>query len=71
VNGDEIFFPEREFSQRNNNMLVKLDDKCPSHSTVKNWVAKFGRGQLNIEDKECSGRPIEVTVQKMWMQFIS
>jgi transposase len=64
VNGDEIFFPEREFSQR-------LDDKCPSHSTVKNWVAKFGRGHLNIEDKECSGRPIQVTVQKMWMQFIS
>jgi transposase len=45
-------------------MSVKLSDKCPSYSTVKNWVAWFRTGYLSTEDKECSGRPTKVTIPK-------
>jgi transposase len=45
-----------------NDMLVILGDKCPSYSSVKNWVARFRTGHLSTEGEECSGRPTEVTV---------
>jgi transposase len=43
-------------------MSVTLDDKCPSYSTVKNWVASFRRGHLSTEDEDHSGRPTQVTI---------
>jgi hypothetical protein len=33
-------------------MLVTLVDKHPSHSTLKNWVARFRTGHLSTEDEE-------------------
>jgi hypothetical protein len=43
-------------------MLVKLGDKHPSCSTVKNWVAGFTTGHFSTKDEECSERPIQVTI---------
>jgi transposase len=43
-------------------MSVTLGDKCPSYSTVKNWVARVRIGHLSTEDQERSGRPTQVTV---------
>jgi transposase len=42
-------------------MSVTLDDKHPSYSTVKNWIARFRTGHLSAED-EHSGRPTQATV---------
>jgi hypothetical protein len=42
-------------------MLVTLNDKHPSYSMVKNWVAGFRTRHLITED-ERSGRPTEVTI---------
>jgi hypothetical protein len=41
-------------------MSVTLGDKRPSHSTAKNWVARFRTEHLSTQ--ECSGRTYEVTV---------
>jgi transposase len=38
-------------------MLVTLGDKCPSYSTVKNWVARFRTGHSSTKDEKRSGRP--------------
>jgi transposase len=43
-------------------MWVTLCDKCPSYSTVKNWIARFRTGHLSTGDKECSGRPTLATI---------
>jgi transposase len=43
-------------------MSVTLDDKRPSYSTVKNWVARFRTGYLSTENKERSGRQTQVTI---------
>jgi hypothetical protein len=43
-------------------MSVTLGDKRPSYSTVKNWVARFRRGNLKTKDEELSGRPTQVTI---------
>jgi hypothetical protein len=43
-------------------MSVTFGDEHPSHSTVKNWVARFQTGYLSTEDKEHSGRPAQVTI---------
>jgi hypothetical protein len=56
-------FPKRELSQKMyDNISVKLSGKCPSYSTVKNWIARVRTGHLNTEDEECSGRPTQVTI---------
>jgi transposase len=43
-------------------MSVTLDDKRPSYSTFKNWVARFRTGHLKTVDEERSGRPTQVTI---------
>jgi transposase len=43
-------------------MSVTLGDKCPSCSTVKNWVGRVRTGHLSTKDKERSGTPTQVTV---------
>jgi transposase len=43
-------------------MSVTLGDKCPSYSTVKNWVARCGTGHFSTKDEERSGRPTQVTI---------
>jgi hypothetical protein len=43
-------------------MSVTLDDKRPSYSTVKSWVARFRKGHLSTEDEERSGRPAQGTI---------
>jgi hypothetical protein len=43
-------------------MSVTVHDKCPSYCTVKNWVSGFRTGHFSTEDKECSGRPTQVTI---------
>jgi transposase len=47
--------------KKNYNMSVTLGNKCPSYSTVKNWVARFKTRHLSTED-EHSGRPTQVTI---------
>ncbi|KAF7282537.1 hypothetical protein GWI33_002571 [Rhynchophorus ferrugineus] len=34
-------------------------DTAPGKSTIKDWYAKFRRGEMNIEEGECSGHPKE------------
>jgi hypothetical protein len=62
--GDEISIPKRECSQKKmyDGMSVTLDDKGPSNTTVKNWVARFRAGHLNTEDEERSRRPTQITI---------
>jgi hypothetical protein len=36
-------------------MSVTLGDKCPSYSTVKNWVVRYRTGHLSTEAEEHSG----------------
>jgi transposase len=56
-------FPKRNSAKRiYNDISVKLGDKRPSYYTVRNWVARFKTGHLSTEDKDVSGRPIEVTI---------
>jgi hypothetical protein len=43
-------------------MSVTFGDERPSHSTVKNWVARIQTGHFSTEDKERSGRPTQVTI---------
>jgi transposase len=43
-------------------MSVTLGDKRPSYSTVKNWVTRFRTGHFRTGDKECSGRPTQMTI---------
>jgi hypothetical protein len=63
VNGDEISFPKRELGQKNyDDMSVTLHDKCPSYSTVGNYVARFRTGHLSTKDEEHCGRPTQVTI---------
>jgi transposase len=59
---DEISFPKRKLGPKKFDISVTLDDKRPSYSTVKNWVARFKKGHLSTEDEECSGRPTQVTI---------
>jgi transposase len=42
-------------------MSVTICDKCPSYSTVKNWVARFRTRHLSTQD-ERSGRPTQATI---------
>jgi hypothetical protein len=44
------------------NMSVTLHEKRPSYCTVKNWVSGFRTGHFSTEDKECFGRPTQVTI---------
>jgi transposase len=61
--GDEISFLKRNSTKIiYDDMSVTLGDKCPSYSTVKNWVARFSTGQLSTEDEERSERPTQVTI---------
>ena len=34
-----------------------LGEHAPTHSTVKNWVAQFKRGDFSTCDAPCPGRP--------------
>jgi hypothetical protein len=34
-------------------------DSAPAKSTIKNWFAKFKRGEMSIKDDARSGRPKE------------
>jgi transposase len=43
-------------------MRIKLDNKRPSYSTVKNWVAKFRTGHLSAEEEKLSGSPNQATI---------
>jgi hypothetical protein len=43
-------------------MSVTLDEKGPSSSTVKNWVARFKTGHFSTEDEDRPGRPLLFTV---------
>jgi hypothetical protein len=44
-----------------NDMSITLGDKCHSNSTVKNLYVRLRTGQ-STEDKECFGRPTQVTI---------
>ncbi|KAF7279253.1 hypothetical protein GWI33_007450 [Rhynchophorus ferrugineus] len=37
---------------------------APGKSTIKNWYAKFRRGDISTEDGECSGHPKEVVTEE-------
>jgi hypothetical protein len=50
--GDEISFPKKELDQK---MSVTLCDR-------KNLICGVRTGHLGTEDKECSGRPTQVTI---------
>jgi histone-lysine N-methyltransferase SETMAR len=39
------------------NLARAYQDKCPSHSTIKFWIAEFKRGRQNVNDEEREGRP--------------
>jgi hypothetical protein len=43
-------------------MLVTLDEKCPSYSTVRSCAATFRTGQLGTEIEECSGRSAQLGI---------
>jgi transposase len=57
-----LFLKENSAKQIYDGMSVTLSDKCPSYSTVKNWVARLRAGHLSTEDEERSGRPTQVTI---------
>lgn len=42
-------------------MTSVLGGSAPSYATVKNWVAAFKRGRMDIKDEHRSGRPKSVT----------
>jgi transposase len=50
---------------KNNTVETKVwldkhnSDSAPAKSTIKNWIAKFKRGEMSIEDDARSGRPKE------------
>ena len=56
------FFILNNFSNKDIfNMISKTyKEESVCYSTIKNWVKGFKEGNLNIEDKEKSGRPIEI-----------
>ncbi|KAF7275621.1 hypothetical protein GWI33_011490 [Rhynchophorus ferrugineus] len=37
---------------------------APGKPTIKDWYAKFRRGEMSTEDGECSGRPKEVVTDE-------
>jgi hypothetical protein len=41
-----------------NDVSVTLGDKCPSYSTVNNWVDRFGTAYMSTEYK-CSGAQLK------------
>jgi hypothetical protein len=48
-----LFLKENSAKKKNyDDLSVTLGDKCPSYSTVKNWVAWFKTGHLSTEDEE-------------------
>jgi hypothetical protein len=49
-------------AKKNYDISVKLRDKRPPYSTIKNCVAKFRTGHLRTEDEENSGRPTQMTI---------
>jgi transposase len=62
-NGDEYLFLKGNSAKKiYDDTSVTLGDKCPSYSTVKNWVYRFRAGHLSTEDEERSGRPTQVTI---------
>jgi hypothetical protein len=45
-----IFLKGNSAKKIYDDMPVTLGDKCPSYSTVKNWVARSRTGHLSTED---------------------
>lgn len=56
-----LFLKGLSGKQIHEDMQETMKDECPSYATVKNWVAKFKRGDYGVEDEARSGRPPEVT----------
>ncbi|KAF7279504.1 hypothetical protein GWI33_007181 [Rhynchophorus ferrugineus] len=43
---------------------AEFADTAPGKSTIRNWYAKFRRGEMSTEDGECCGRPKEVVTDE-------
>ncbi|KAF7265270.1 hypothetical protein GWI33_021264 [Rhynchophorus ferrugineus] len=43
---------------------AEFPDAVPGKLTIKEWYAKFGRGEISTEDREHSGRPKEVVTNE-------
>ena len=48
-----------------------LGEHAPSYATVKNWVAKFKRGDFSTCDAPRPGRPKTVTTPEIMTKFTS
>ncbi|KAF7263254.1 hypothetical protein GWI33_003268 [Rhynchophorus ferrugineus] len=43
---------------------AEFPDTTPGKSTIKDWYAKFRRGEMSTEGGERSGRPKEVVIDE-------
>jgi hypothetical protein len=50
-----LFLQGNSTKRIDEDMPIRLDDKRPSTSIVKNCVARFRTGHMSPEDEECSG----------------
>jgi hypothetical protein len=62
----KYLFLKGDLAKKNLRYVVMLSNRHPSHSTVKNWVARYRTGRLSTED-EHSGITNQVTVPLSWI----
>ncbi|KAF7277218.1 hypothetical protein GWI33_009163 [Rhynchophorus ferrugineus] len=45
-------------------LYAEFPDTAPGKSTIKDWYAKFRRGEMSTEDGERSGRPKKIVTDE-------
>jgi hypothetical protein len=58
-----LFLKGKSAKEIYDDMSFTLDEKSPSYSTVKTWVAGFKTGHFSTEDEDCPGKPLVVNVE--------
>ncbi|KAF7265149.1 hypothetical protein GWI33_021408 [Rhynchophorus ferrugineus] len=51
------FLKRKNTVEAKTSLDAKFPDTAPEKSTIKDWYAKFRRGEMSTEDGERSGRP--------------